>query len=239
VLALEEHMQRLKNSALCAGIQIGNAEVIDMITRVIKEGAFREDCPDEGNCLVKSYITGGDINKHGIFPEPRTVVIFESGPIYLPKTFECGVVLQPTAQIRPHPNIKSTNYLSGLMQLAHHEEAIECLYCPEGKVTEAWGSSFFICRDGTIATALLKDVLKGITREKVLALAEENGLAVEERQIDVSELVDADEAFLASSWKEVMPVVKVGNITIANGKPGPISKKLLALYRENVRRWLQ
>jgi branched-chain amino acid aminotransferase len=237
-MAVSAHMTRLSDSARSAGINVADGSVIRGLTDAVREGVKRPDCPDGGNCLAKVYITGGDENAHGLFPRPRSFVILEGGPEISPDEYRTGVALQPTTERRPYPLVKSINYLFGLMQGAGRDDVLECLYCPDGRVTETLRSSFFICHDGKIITAPLGEVLGGVTRSIVLELAREDGFTVEERCPETRELATCDEAFLTSSWKEVMPVVRVGETRIANGKPGPVAAHLQKLFRENFGRWL-
>jgi branched-chain amino acid aminotransferase len=237
-MAITSHMKRLEASARTAGINVEGGELIRDMTRIVREGSLRPDCPDGGDCLAKTYITGGDDNDHGLFPNPRYFVIFEGGPQVPPEEYKTGVALQPTTEGRPYPIVKSINYLFGLMQGAGRGDVLECLYCPDGYITETLRSSFFICREGKIITAPIGKVLGGVTRNIVVELARENGFTVEERCPDLSELATADEAFLTSSWKEVMPVVRVGDTAIANGKPGPVAGHLQKLFKANFEKWL-
>lgn len=237
-MAITAHMKRLEDSARTAGISVESGEIIRDMTRVVREGSKRPDCPDGGNCLAKAYITGGDVNNHGLFPNPRYFVIFEGGPEISQDDYKNGVALQPTQEGRPYPIVKSINYLFGLMQGAGRDDILECLYCPDGYITETLRSSFFICRDGKIITAPIGKVLGGVTRNIVIELARENGFTVEERCLEVSELASADEAFLTSSWKEVTPVSRVGDTLIAKGKPGPVAAHLQKLFRTNFEKWL-
>ena len=233
--ALGEHLERLRRSAEGAGINCGG--IIEHLYDVIREGAKRPDCPDGGNCIVKAYITGGDVNNCGSFPEPRYFVVYEPGPGNNEEGYKNGVVLEPTTAERQYPLVKSINYLFGIIQSAGKPDTLECLYCPKGNITETLRSSFFLYKDGKIVTAPVGRVLGGITRSIVLELARENGFTVEERCPDISELSEASEAFLTNVWNEVMPVVRVGDTVIGSGKPGPTAARLLELFRSSMHRW--
>jgi branched-chain amino acid aminotransferase len=237
-MALGLHMKRLEESALGAGINIEGGNAIDDLTRAVREGARRADCPNNGDCLAKTYITGGDDFDGGHFPNPRHFLILEGIHAVSPEEYRTGIALHPADEGRPNPLVKSINYLSGLMQNAKRPDALECLYCPGGEVTETLKSSFFMCAGGKIITAPAGKVLGGVTRAIVIELAREGGFAVEERCPLISELASCDEAFITSSWKEVMPVVRVGETRIASGKPGPVAAHLHKLFRENFERWL-
>lgn len=233
--ALREHLERLRGSAESAGIKCGG--IIDSLYGVIRDGAKRPDCPDGGNCIVKAYITGGDVNNCGSFPEPRYFVVFESGLGSNDELRKKGVALDPTTAERPYPTVKSINYLFGIIHAAGKRDVMECLYSPGGEITETLRSSFFLYKDGRIITAPVGRVLGGITRGIVLELAREDGFIVEERCPLVSELSEASEAFLTNIWNEVMPVVRVGDSVIGDGRPGAVALRLQELFSSSMHRW--
>ncbi len=82
-------------------------------------------------------------------------------------------------------------------------------------------------------------MLKGTTRAAIIELARQEGYTVEERCPLWSELAGACEAFVTGSIKMVVPVVKIGGITIADGKPGKITRRLSELYVKYLERWLE
>jgi branched-chain amino acid aminotransferase len=125
-----------------------------------------------------------------------------------------------------------------MIEHAGRDDMEECLYCPEGEVTETLRSSFFMSRGGRLITAPEGRVLGGVTRNIIIQLARENGIEVEERCPGIEELKFADEAFLTGSGKEVLPVVKIGDTTIGGGRPGPMAARLRKLYRDALERWL-
>ena len=234
--AMMPHLERLAGSAAGAGIEA--SRIISELPELIKEGLKREDTPKDG--LAKPYITGGDINNKGRFPEPRFFIIFDE--VHKPTIEEQrdGIALEPNRQNRPFPLIKSTNYLFGLIPLSKSTSGnFESLYItPEGEITEAMSSNFYICIDGKIVTAPVGKVLKGVTRDIILTLAKEANFKIEERCPLESELARADEAFITGSVKEVLPVVRVGEQKIGNGKPGPVAQHLQKLFISNMERWL-
>lgn len=235
-LASVAHLKRLERSAVGAGIEVG--DIFDKLPKIIKEGLKREDVAK--NCVVKTYITGGDINNKGHFPNPRFFVIFDD--LYLPTSEERknGVALKPNRAGRSFPLIKSTNYLFGLIPLSEQSDSFfESLYITQdGEITEAMTSNFFLCIDGKFYTAPVGKVLKGVTRDIVLTVARENGIEIIERSPREEELAKADEAFTSSSIKEILPIVKVGSQVIGDGKPGPMTLNLYKLFRENIHRWV-
>jgi D-alanine transaminase len=87
-----------------------------------------------------------------------------------------------------------------------------------------------------VTRALSHDILNGITRTAVRRLAAEAGIAVEERSFTIAEAQAADEAFATSATAFVMPVVEIDGVRVADGRPGPLTRRLRALYIEEMRR---
>jgi len=136
---------------------------------------------------------------------------------------------------------KTSNYLSSVLAL--HEvkargahEAI--VIGPHGEVVEGATSNIFMVKEGELLTPPIEaGILAGITRKTVIELAGTLGLKVLETNIHPADLYKADEVFITSTVREVIPVVKVDDIQIANGAPGPRTRQLLSAYREEARTW--
>lgn len=130
---------------------------------------------------------------------------------------------------------KTSNYLGSVMALHEVKQrgAQEALILgPSGEVIEGATSNVFVVRRGELFTPPIDaGILAGITRQTVLELASEQGLVVHETQLHPSDLYRADEVFITSSVREVVPVVRVDDKTVSAGKPGPISARVLAAYR--------
>lgn len=235
--AMTQHLERLAGSAAGSGIMA--EPIIKRLPGIIREGIAR---PDNKNFdgLVKPYITGGDVNNKGSFPNPRFFVIFDG--VHKPTDDEKrnGIALEPNHVARPFPLIKSTNYLFGLIPLSKAQKVnFETLYItPEGEITEAMSSNFFLCKGGKIITAPVGKVLKGVTRDIIITLARENGFQVEERCPLESELAEADESFITGTVKEILPVVRVGTQQIGSGRPGPVAQNLQHIFLKNQHRWM-
>jgi branched-subunit amino acid aminotransferase/4-amino-4-deoxychorismate lyase len=108
-------------------------------------------------------------------------------------------------------------------------DALEILYTWEDTVLECATSNFFIVKDDVLVTAE-DSILAGVTRNVVIELAKKSGLAVEERAYSLDELFSADECFLTSSFKDIVPVVKAGKTMIAKGLVGKTTKKITRLF---------
>jgi branched-chain amino acid aminotransferase len=119
-------------------------------------------------------------------------------------------------------------------KFAGYDEAI--LLDTQGYVSEGSGENIFIVRKGTLITPpLSSSILAGITRDTVLTLAREEGIAVQEDRITRDELYLADEAFFTGTAAEVTPIREVDNRAVGAGKPGPITTRLQKLYFDVVR----
>ena len=236
--AMAQHLERLAGSTEGAGIKAG--AIIAKLPEIIREGLARPEIKGYDG-VVKPYITGGDVNDKGTFPTPRFFVVFDEN-IHKPTNEERknGIALEPNRVARPYPLIKSTNYLFGFIPLSKASQTnFESLYItPEGEITEAMSSNFFLCKDGKLITAPVGRVLKGVTRDIVITLARENGFTVEERCPREEELAQADEAFITGTVKEVLPVVRVGSQKIGAGRPGPAVQRLQHIFLQNMPRWM-
>ncbi|MGI8643033.1 MAG: branched-chain amino acid transaminase, partial [Thermomicrobiales bacterium] len=106
----------------------------------------------------------------------------------------------------------------------------------QGKVAEGSGCNFFMVRDGVLTTPPISaDILEGITRRTFMQLANDEGIAVEQREIDRSELYVADEAFFCGTGVQISPIIAIDGRPIGNGKPGAISARLRELFFDVVR----
>jgi branched-chain amino acid aminotransferase len=132
---------------------------------------------------------------------------------------------------------KTSNYLGSVLALnevkqkGHHEALI---IGPSGEVIEGATSNVFMVRGGELITPTAEaGILVGITRQTVLELASGLGLTVHETQIHPADLYHADEVFITSTVREVVPVVRVDDVSIGQGKPGPVTQRVGRAYREH------
>jgi branched-chain amino acid aminotransferase len=139
------------------------------------------------------------------------------------------------------PAVKSGNYLTSVLALGEVRrrdpsihEAI--LTSPEGSITEGATSNVFVIKANRLSTpALSVGILAGVTRGKVLALARAAGLPTSEpARISLQDFHDADEIFLTSAVRGILPVTAVDGTAVGTGLPGPVTQKLLAIYQRLV-----
>ncbi|MGM0439299.1 MAG: aminotransferase class IV [Patescibacteria group bacterium] len=226
-----QHMDRLFNSGEVMSINIPyKREEIEEISKELKE---RNDME---NCSIRVLITGGRTTGHASYdPDNPTFMVLCEEPHFLPEEYyEEGVELITLEHQRILPEVKYTNYILPISKKKELEDKdkFDFLYTYQGKILESVTSSFVLVKDGKLITPK-EDVLKGTTREFVLEIMEDE-CEIVKREIKVEELKEADEAFLTATNKEVLPVVKVDNIVIGDGKVGEVTKKALSLFRSKI-----
>jgi len=138
----------------------------------------------------------------------------------------------------PIPQLKSANFLESALakREARKARVDDALFLNDkGLLAEASTSNIFLVSNGALKTPSLKSgILPGITREVILELASELGIAAYEQCAELEELHQAEEAFLSNSMVEIMPLIEVDGKPIASGRPGAITRRLMAAYRELV-----
>lgn len=214
---LDKHLTRLYRSAELIELEIpwSRESLAAIIREVIERNTYK-------HAAIRILVTGGE-SEDSILPtrNPTLAVLITALGERDMERFAQGYRLITTRLQRTEPDAKTTNYLVAIRALkeAARRNASDALYVDEqGHVLEATRSNFFIFRGDTLITPGA-GVLKGITRNVVLDLAMER-FPIEERPILLDELALADEAFITSSSKEIMPVVQIDELKIGKGLPG-------------------
>jgi branched-chain amino acid aminotransferase len=176
-----------------------------------------------------------------------TVLVFAEKLLLSPEVYEQGIraalVSAKRNSLSPLSRVKATNYLDNLVAYSEAvalgaEEAI--LLNEKGFIAEGSMSNIFLVAGGMLLTPSEESgILPGITREAVLELARELGVEATEGEIPLADLLRADEAFLTSSVREVLPITSIDNKSVAQGGPGPVTKRLMAAYRHLVETTLE
>jgi branched-chain amino acid aminotransferase len=160
--------------------------------------------------------------------------------------FEKGTALRIVKRVRNSPKaldpaMKSGNYLNSLLAfLEAQEEGFDdaLMVDAQGFMTEGTTFNLFYVKNGILVTSPLGvGILDGITRKHVMEVAKRNGMAVREVRYPASRLHEADEVFLTSTIKEVFPITRVDQKRIGKGTPGPVTRRLKALFEAEVPRW--
>lgn len=234
--ALGEHLERLDASARAVGIALPASR--DVLAAEVMDLLAIADNPESS---VRIMITRGE-GPLGLDPSlatsPLRVMLAEPAAPLSAAIYRDGVAVSTARTERAAdaaPGAKVTNYLAGMLELqrAKARGAHEALLLDaEGRVLEGVTSNFFVVRDGELITAQVGAILAGITRAHVMRCAASLGIATREEATRVSDLRDVTEAFLTSSLREIVPVVRVDAEVIGDGRPGPLTRRLHAAFRE-------
>ena len=243
VFLLKEHIERLYESAKAIRLEIPMSPS-DMI-QATKDTVAANGI---GNGYIRLVVTRGagslglDIRRTS---DPQVIIIADTITLYPAEIYENGMNLITASTIRNHPaalpaRIKSLNYLNNILAKIEGTDAgtVEALMLNhKGEVAECTGDNIFILKNGVLKTPSTDaGILEGITRNAVLQLARDAGIPTQETTLIRHDLYVADEMFLTGTAAEVVPVVSLDGRKIGDGKPGPITKRLLELFHEFTRK---
>lgn len=230
---LIQHLQRLQRSL--DGVRMQNPysddKWSDIIAQLVTENG-------QGDQAVYLQVTRGVAPRDHVFPEgvePTAFVM--SNPIKpLPESYKSdGIKAITVEDIRwSQCDIKAITLLpnSLLRQKAQDVGAQEALLIRNGFMTEGSASNSYAVLDGVLCTAPKDEkVLPGITRDLVLELADKAGINYREQAVSDADLHRAEEIWISSSTREVLPVTTLDDKPVATGKPGPIWQQIDALYQ--------
>ena len=237
-----EHMTRLRASAgrITLTCPVDDAEVLSRIRETIVAAAL------PGEAYVRLVLTRGVgdlVYDPAACPVPTLVVIVKPHVDPPAAALRDGVRLALVSVVRNHPQsvnpaIKSNNLLNNAlaMQEAYRRGGFEALMKNHrGELCECAQSNVFLVRDGALWTPPADaGLLVGITRGFVFELASSLGITLRETALHEEDLSTADEAFITSTTREIVPVVAVDAQTIGSGTPGPVTRRLMEAYRESV-----
>lgn len=226
---LDEHLVRLRNSAAELNLQVtlSDAEIADAITQLLALNGH-------GEATVRMVLTGG-VSPDGMGFDPATpTFLIMTHELHEPpaEVYERGGKLLTEAHKRQFPMAKTTNYLTMLRhrERISEEGALDLLYHDHERIYEAASASFYVVIDGTIH-APANEVLAGTIGGFVLERAKESHPIVF-RDISLEEALAADEAFLTSTTRGVVPIVWLDDHAIGDGTVGPVTKDLIRIFRE-------
>jgi branched-chain amino acid aminotransferase len=243
LFAARDHLDRLERSAHRIGLAVPPRAEIE---RAIAETIAAAGNPES---RVRVILTRG-VGKLDLDPatagDTRLVVIVFPLGAPTPDMLEKGVSVAIVSVARNSPQaidpaVKSGNYLNNVLALGEARRrsgAYEAILCGgDGSIAEGSTSNVFVIVGGEVRTPPPEvGILDGITRAKVIALCKENGIPIVERRISPDELRGADEAFLTSATRGVLPITRIDEQPVGSGVPGPVTRRLISLYDQLARR---
>lgn len=237
---LEDHMKRFRNSGKFYSISLNftNKQIENAIINLCKKNNMKK------TCYIRPFYFVGDygINLHVTEKAPTNVAIFmfPFGDLFNKKGITAGISSwRKFSVLSTPPQAKmGGNYLNSILATQEakrngYDEAI--LLDKLGNVSEAPGENIFVVKDDEIITPpLSSSALAGITRDSIFKLAEDRGYKIVIREITRSELYIADEVFLSGTAAEIIPIIRINQNIIGNGKPGIITSELISDYTDVV-----
>lgn len=237
-LRLKHHLQRLQNSL--DSIRLDNPHSDDDWSEIISSVIGQNEGEDQ---YVYLQVTRGVAKRDHSFPDGSTPTVFVmSSPLLAvnDELLKSGVSAITLDDIRwRYCSIKTTALLANVLlrQQAVEKDAAEAILVRDGEVTEGAASNLFIVLNGVIITPPKSNLLlPGITRDLVVELAHHHKLPCEERSISADELKQAEEVWVTSSTKEILPVTMLDGKVVGSGRPGTTWQKMLTFYQENKQR---
>jgi len=238
VFKLDEHLDRLYESAQVIDLEIplGKAEMKEVILETLRRNQLQD-------AHIRPIVTRG-VGSMGVGPGDQlmpTVIVFAHP--WAPFLGDAGITMKTVAVRRVPPQsidsrVKHVGYLNSVLakleaRAACADEAL-ILDIP-GFVAEGPGENFLIVKDNVVVSPTTINILNGITRRTVLALARKAGLRTEEKNLTLGDVYTADEAFVCGTGAEITPVVKVDGRVIGPGVAGPVTRRLMVAFKELVR----
>jgi branched-chain amino acid aminotransferase len=243
--ALDDHLDRLERSAAAILMRTPPRAAIE---KAVVDTVRASQLDDAYVRIVVTRGAGEIALDPAAADEPRLIVIVRPPKPPPPEAYRDGVEVAivgrtryapgvPTSTI--DPQVKSGNYLGSVMAVAEARKrgAYEAILCDNvGRITEGSSSNFFIVRGGRASTPPLSvGLLEGITRKKVMQLFKSEKVPLAEQALWPIDLHRSDEAFLTSSVRGIVPITRADGEPIGDGKPGPITRRVMQAYDALVR----
>lgn len=252
VFRLQEHTERLFNSAHIIGIEIpyDQKTVNQAILDTIRKNNFKE-------CYIRPlvYLGSDKLGLNFIGASCHLSISAWTWGAYLGEDgLKNGIKVKISSFSRHHINVTMTKakvcgaYINSILAKSEairngYDEAI--MLDTQGNVAEGSGENIFMVKNNVLKTPPLSAVLNGITRDTILHFAKKEGMEVREDQFSRDELYTADEAFFTGTAAEITPIREVDNRKIGSGKPGPVAKKMQDAFfatvqgeNGNMKNWL-
>lgn len=226
------YWSRFENSAAKMNIPnpISKEEAYKVVMELIGKSGQDE-------CAIRFILTGGYAGDSISMTKPNMLIMSEDIHPIQPSDYKTGISVMTYEFVRDIPEIKSTDYkhLLILQPKLKAAQRKDLLFHKNGEVSELSRSNIFHFKENVLITPS-KDILNGITRQTVLALAKPH-FKIEERSVTLEEFINADECFTTSSTKRVLPITLIDNTTIGTGGVGEKTAFLQKLIDDMVANW--
>ena len=223
ILFLEDYLIRFENSQkfLFKKAPYSKAQLKEILSTLIELNKVKAS--------TFKLILSADIVKGKMVP--HLVILNAAYHEFPSKYFTQGSNLLEVDYVREYSEFKTLNYMTSFQHYNEMQEngSVDILFHKKNQVSEASRSNVFMIKKGQIYTSQ-HDILNGITRKAIIR-GFKGSLKVKIKDISYKEILAADELFVTSTLKKVMPIVKVGKNMIGNGKVGPITAKAIARFQ--------
>ncbi|OPY36752.1 MAG: branched-chain amino acid aminotransferase [Methanoregula sp. PtaU1.Bin051] len=237
VFRLKEHLDRLYDSAKTIDLHppLSKDDMAEVICEVLRKNKL-------DNAYIRPIISRG-VGDLGLdprkCPKPSVIVIATSWGAMYGDLYNKGLkavtvsVRRNPAESMP-PNVKSLNYLNNILAKieANYKGGDEAIFFDtNGYISEGSGDNLYIVKNGEIITPPTLNNLRGITRMVLLEIAKSLGITVREANLGYYDIYSADEMICTGTAAEVAPITWVDGRVIGNGKPGPVTRQLMAAFK--------
>jgi branched-chain amino acid aminotransferase len=243
------HIDRMRRSAGMIDLAVPFTDA-ELLARIDETARVFDDAQGEAGRGKEMYIrvlltrgVGQMTYDPAACPVPTLVIIIKPQVNPPPEAYEKGVKVILVSVVRNHPFsinplIKSNNLLNNALasQFAMRQGGFEAIMRNyRSEISECSQSNLFVVKDGEVRTPPIEaGLLAGITRAFVFDVGRACGVSVTEATLHDADLFSADEMFLTSTTREIVPIVTVNDSQIGNGAPGPVTRRLLAEFRRQV-----
>lgn len=236
VFKLDEHIDRLYDSAKAIALKIPMSK--EEMKEAILETLRKNNLTD---AYIRPIVSRG-VGDLGLDPRkcptPNIYIISQEWGAMYGDLYETGltaitVAIRRNAPDALSPNIKSMNYLNNILAKieANEKGGDEAIFLDNnGYISEGSGDNIFVIKNGKVVTPPTINNLKGITRAAAIDILKDMDYSITEVNIGMFDLYTADEIFVTGTAAESAPITKVDGRVIGDGKPGPITKKMIAAF---------
>lgn len=224
---MDRHIDRLFNSckAIALNVPWSKQQIADWVQKIVEANELGDE-----DMVMRIIISGGSSGTLTLATTPTIVIIVEARMVCLPEDYANGVRILLTEFDRYEPQAKTTNYVQAVrvMNAAPHD-VDEIIYFSNNMVREGTRSNVFAVINGILTTPKT-GILGGVTRGVILNDLELS-IQAEARDFTVHELLDASEVFITATGKEVMPVTKIDDMPVDDGKVGNVTQEVMTKFK--------